>query len=138
MSKLLFCDGQRLVYKRLLDHLTLCLCARRHFDVISLLFSSSIDGLFAGPRQAAQATAQEDPSRHSAGQTPQLGVAERGRQNRQADGRGLLLRGREAGADDRPVQSGRGPKHSARVRLSGPETEPLVVETVKGGSCASE
>lgn len=103
-----------------------------HLHDFSPSLFPSIDGLCAGPRQAAQATAQEDPSRHSAWKTPQPGVRERGRQDRQVDGGGLLLRGREAGADDRPVQSGRGPKHSARVCLSGPETEPLVLETVKG------
>lgn len=89
---------------------------------------SSIDGVFAGPCQAAQAAAQEDPTGHSARQNPWhgLGPRERGRQDRQADGRGLLLRGRQAGADDRSEQSRRGPEHSARVRLSGSEAAPLV------------
>lgn len=60
-------------------------------DMISLSLSPSTAGLFAGPCQAPQAPAQEDPSMHSARQTPQLGGRERRRQNCQADGRGLLL-----------------------------------------------
>lgn len=111
----------------------MCLCKGADFKLdFFLLLCPSIDGLYAGPCPTPQAAAQEDPSRQSAGQTPQPGVRERGRQDRQVNGGGLLFRGCEAGTDDCPVQSGCGPEYSARVCLSGPKTEPLVLTTVTG------
>lgn len=100
MSKLRFCDGRRLFCERLLrllEHFHSCAFVSapnfhsRYFSSSPPL-SPSIHGVFAGPRQAAQAAAEEDHPGQSPGQTPRPGVGERGRQDRQADGGGLLLR----------------------------------------------
>lgn len=82
-------------------------------------------GLPAGTRAAAQALPQEDPSRSPTQTAARVLSRERGREDRQAHGRGLLLRRREAGTDDRPEQGGRGEEHFEGVRPGGPETEPV-------------
>lgn len=88
-------------------------------------FLISFNGLFAGARPAAEATAPEDSARHPAGKTPQYRVWHCGCQNRQANGGGLFIWRCEAGADNCSVQSGCGQKHPERVCLGGPQTEPL-------------
>lgn len=86
--------------------------------------------LLQGTWETSKTTSQDHPTRHPQ-KTARIVPGERRRQDRQADGRGLLFWRCETSADDRAEQSGRGTEHFAGVCASRPQAGPVArVDTI--------
>ncbi len=85
--------------------------------------------MLQGTWETSKTTSQDHPSRHPQ-KTARIVPGERRRQDRQADGGGLLVWRCETSADDRAEQGGRGTEHFARVRASRPQAGPVACAEV--------
>lgn len=85
--------------------------------------------LLQGTWETSKTTSQDHPSRHPQ-KTARIVPGERRRQDRQADGGGLLVWRCETSADDCAEQGGRGTEHFARVRAGRPQAGPVACAEV--------